>query len=248
MRLIIGSTLLGLLLLGIVLTITLNPILTYDDKTIHGDFTIYHNRPVDPQLTAVLEKAEGLLKKSAFYKGNLNTDICLNDGSNYPKAIRMLLGPAFAWTIYDKVVLQGEMDCTENIAELNGYKWNLIQLLAHEMTHRLQYDELGFRKSNPIARIPDWKWEGYAEYVSRQGIQQRELGKNMERLNNEVKSSWGIRFEDNTIVPRELYEYWIMVQYCLDIKQMTYPQLLSDPKDELTIKKEMRNWYIKKNL
>jgi hypothetical protein len=38
------------------------------------------------------------------------------------------------------------------------------------MTHCYQYKKLGLLGSNPIANIPAWKWEGYAEYASRKGL------------------------------------------------------------------------------
>jgi hypothetical protein len=71
--------------------------------------------------------------------------------------MRTLRGQAFAWGFYNKVVMQGSTNCTSNYVTLNGFKWNLIQLLAHEMTYCLQFDKLGFWKSKPIANIPNWK-------------------------------------------------------------------------------------------
>ena len=112
----------------------------------------------------------------------MNDGICLNDGSNYPKLMQTIRGKAFAWGFYDKVVLQGTANYNYNYVELNGYKWNLTQLLAHEMTHCLQFDKLGLWKSNPIANIPNWKWEGYAEYVSRQNADQKNVSKNIAHL------------------------------------------------------------------
>ncbi|GHE28836.1 hypothetical protein [Sphingobacterium griseoflavum] len=232
-----------LLLVGLLITIILSPQLAYANKSTHSGFTIYHNKPVDPKLTAILDEAAILLQNSEFYKGSLNLDICLHDGSKYPGLIKVLLGPAFAWAVYDKVILQGEMNCGENSVELHGYTWNLTQLLAHEMMHCLQYKELGLWKSNPVAQIPAWKWEGYVEFIARQGPLQRDLLKNLDRLENADEDSWGIKFEDGTIAPRELYEYWIMVHYCLAIKEMTYMEVLADAQDELRIKKEIRNWY-----
>ena len=75
-------------------------------------------------------------------------------------------GTCICLGFYNKVILQGNANITGNYVELRGYKWNLTQLLVHEMTHCFQYDKLGLWKSKPIANIPDWKWEGYAEYVA----------------------------------------------------------------------------------
>lgn len=233
----------GLFIAGLLLIIILNPILTYANKTPHNNFTIYHNTKLNPLLTSHLDQAAELLKTSEFYNGKLNLDICLNDGSKYPAVIRAIRGRAFAWGFYNKVVLQGTMNCKENYVELNGYKWNLTQLLAHEMTHCLQFNKLGFWKSRPIANIDNWKWEGYAEYISRKGPDKQNLVQNLDRLYNAGKDTWCVTFEDGTIAPNEYYIAWTMLQYCIDIKKMTYQQLLKDKTAETAIKQEMMNWY-----
>lgn len=233
----------ALLIAGLLLVIVLNPILTYANKTTHNNYTIFHNKALDPALLTKLDDATMLLKASEFYNPHLRLDICLNDGSKYPKLIRSLRGPAFAWGFYDKVVMQGVTNFKDNYVELNGYKWNLTQLLAHEITHCLQFDKLGFWKSKPIATIPNWKWEGYAEYVSRQDNDQKDLSKNIARFIAADKNEWGINFSDSTIAPREYYDYWILVQYCIDIKKMSYTQLLADTTSEQTVRQEMMSWF-----
>ena len=233
----------GLLLAGLLLIIVLNPILTYANKTTYKNYTVFHNKILDPSLLTKLDQATELLKASEFYNPKLRLDICLNDGSKYPTLIRVLRGQAFAWGFYDKVVLQGTANYKDNNVELNGYKWNLTQLLAHEMTHCLQFDKLGFWKSKPIANIPNWKWEGYAEYISRQNADQKDLSKNIKRLIVTGKESWEIKFDDNSIAPREYYDYWTLIQYCMDIKKMTYKQILADTTSEQIVRQEMMSWF-----
>ncbi|MCX2574649.1 hypothetical protein [Pedobacter sandarakinus] len=233
----------GIAVFGILLIIVLNPILTTAKRTVHNNFIIYHEENIDPALISKLDQATSLLKTSEFYNSRLKLDICLNDGAAYPSIIKSLRGQAFAWGFYNKVVLQGTMNCKENYVELNGYNWNLTQLLAHEMTHCFQFDKLGFWNSKPVADIPDWKWEGYAEYVSRNNKDHNTLVKNINRLERAGKDSWEITLDDNTIAPRTYYQYWILVQYCLEIKKMSYKQLLSDTTTEIAIKEEMQEWY-----
>jgi len=236
-------TVTGLLIAGLLLVIILNPIFTYANKTTHNNYTIFHNKPIDQTLTIKLDKATELLKASEFYNSKLQLDICLNDGSKYPKLMQTIRGKAFAWGFYDKVVLQGTSNCNDNYIELNGYKWNLTQLLAHEMTHCLQFDKLGLWKSKPLANIPNWKWEGYAEYVSRQNTDQKDLSKNIARFLATDKKIWAINFTDSTIAPREYYDYWTLVQYCIEIKKMNYRQVLGDTTSEQTVRQEMMRWF-----
>ena len=235
----------ALLIAGLLLIIILNPILTYANKTTHNNFTVFHNKTFDPTLLTKLDQATELLKASEFYNPNLHFEVCLNDGSKYPKLIKTLRGQAFAWGFYDKVVLRGTANFKDNYVGLNGYKWNLTQLVAHEMTHCLQFDKLGFCKSKPIANIPNWKWEGYAEYISRQNADQKDLSKNIERLIKTDKKKWEIKFADRSIAPREYYDYWTLIQYCIEIKKMTYKQILADTASEQIVKQEMMSWFSK---
>jgi hypothetical protein len=233
----------ALVLLGFLFVIVLNPLLTYAHKTSHLQFTVYHQQPLESRMMERLENAHRFLKKSELYEHPLKLDICLNDGSRYPDLIRAIRGPAFAWGFYDKVVLQGALNCAENYVELNGYKWNLTQLLAHEMTHCLQYERLGLMHSKPIRNIANWKWEGYAEYVSRQGLAQNKLKDRLQQFYESDTAAWAITFEDGTISSREYFRYWNMVEYCLEIKQMSYQKLLADASGEEVIETEMREWY-----
>ncbi|MEJ7830179.1 MAG: hypothetical protein WKF91_18360, partial [Segetibacter sp.] len=165
---ILRLTATGLLIAGLLLAIILKPTLTYANKTTHNIYIIYHNKALDQALKTRLDQAIQLVSTSELYNQNLKLDICLNDGSKYPEIVATLGGRAFARGFYDKVVLFGKADFQNNFVELNRYKWNLTQLLAHEMTHCFQFDKRGFCKSKPIANIANWKWEGYPEYVARQ--------------------------------------------------------------------------------
>ncbi len=242
LRILFSVLFIAALLLGIIL----KPILSYANKTHYKNVAVFHSEPLNTQFTKVLDQALSDLKKSELYRQNLHLDICLNDGSNYPKLIKVLRGPAFAWGFYNKVVLQGSMNCEGNYVELNGYKWNFAQLLAHEMTHCLQFDCYGLLNSKPFADIPNWKWEGYAEYVARKKGDQNDLVKNLDRLHQSDSNIWEITLEDSTISSREYYNYWTLVQYGLDIKHWTYQQLLDNASSEDKIREEMASWYADK--
>jgi hypothetical protein len=236
----------GFLLLSFLIGIVLNPSLLYANRTTKGNYTIYHNSSLDDFFFERLAEANALIKASEFYDSNLKLDICLNDGSTYPKLIELLRGQAFGWGFSDKVVLMGKANYQNNSVELNGYRWNFAQLIAHEETHCLQYHKFGFWKSNPLAGYPNWKWEGYPEYVARRNADQLELTKNIKRKLEQEKAEvdgWAISFSDGTVSPRQYYNAWLLVQYCVDIKKMTYENLLADTSSEQALTNQMMNWY-----
>jgi hypothetical protein len=236
----------GLFCLGCLLAIILNPSFLYANKTIKGNFNIYHQAPLDQAFISQLEIATKLAKSSKYFDPQLKLDICLNDGSLYPLLMEKIRGQAFAWGFYDKLVLLGQADSQHNKAGLNGYDWNLSQLLAHEIMHCLQFNTMGFWNSNPVARYPDWKWEGYPEYVARRNPDQNDLSENIARKleqENSAPNEWAIHFSDSTITPKNYYQAWILMQFCLDTKQMTYEALLNDTTSEQTLTAQMMDWF-----
>lgn len=236
----------GLLISGLLIGIVLNPSLLYANQTVVGNYTIYHNSNIDNGLFNRFESITSSLKKSELYDPTFSLDICLNDGSYYPTLLEKIRGKAFAWGFYNKVVLQGNSNYENNYVDLNGHHWNLEQLIAHEAIHCYQYKKFGFWGSNPMASYPNWKWEGYPEYISRQNEGQKDLVENIHRLSEiNFDNEWAIRFQDKTISPINYYKDWILVQYSLDVKGRSYIELLNDPTEKDVIEEEMMNWYSK---
>ena len=240
----------GFLILGIVVLV-LNPGVLYAHQTTTRQYTIYHDRPLDPALLLRLEQARHLVRTSEVFDNALRLEVCLNDGSRYPGLIQTLWSPAFAWGFYNKVVLNGEVQAEANRLSLRAYAWNLTSLLAHEMTHCYQFHHFGWWHSNPQARYPTWKWEGYAEYVARHPRGQQGLQQNMARLQQAEQTApdrWDIQLADSSSTSREYFTYGVLTEYCLDIKRMTFQQVLQDTASEEAIHQQLLNWYRKEKV
>lgn len=234
----------GLLASIVFVVLLLNPALLYAHRTTTPHYSIYHNRPLDPALLPRLEQARALVQQSSWFDSTLCLNICLNDGSRYPNLVERLWGPAFAWGFYQNVVLNGEAKAQANYLFLNGYKWNLVQLLAHESTHCYQVQQLGFWRANPVARYPTWKWEGYAEYVARNHY--LTLGQQVRQFQQAEKAApqaWALGLADSTSVSRDYARYLLLTTYCLDVQKMTYRQLLADTTSEQTVTVQLARWY-----
>ena len=243
--------LLLVLFVGSLLMFVLNPGLWYKNKTVIGNYTVYHNVALDGDFHSRLNESVQLVSSSELFDPAFKMDICLNDGSWYPSLIGKLEGPAFGFGFYNKVVIMAAINSKENTAELNGYKWNLVQLLAHEQIHCFQFKRFGLTKSNPIAGYPDWKWDGYNEYIARRSADQLRLSANIDRLtlaDSIDKGGWGIRFADSTFMARDYYKWWLLMQYAMNIKKMTYQQILADTTSENKMEKEMISWKKKEDV
>lgn len=235
----------GLLLLGLV-ALLLNPGLLYAHHTTTRQLTIYHNQPLDPVLLQRLEQARTLVQPSEVFAEALRLEVCLNDGSWYPRLVQTIWSPAFAWSFYNKVVLNGEADARANRLTFRTYAWNLTGLVAHEMTHCYQFHRFGLWHSNPLARHPTWKWEGYAEYAARcppgaQSLRQRVA--RLQRAEQAAPNRWDIQLADSSCTSREYFAYLVLTQYCLDVKHLTLQQLLRDTTSERAIRQQLQAWY-----
>lgn len=237
-------TVTGLVVTGLLILAVLKPGWAYGNRTPHNGYAIYHSGALDAAFKARLDAADRLVRASELYDPAVKLDICLNDGSVYPRLIGTLLGPAFARGFSDKVVLQGEVHADADFMEVNGYRWNLTQLLAHEMVHCLHYQRLGFWGSNPAAGIPEWKTEGYAEYISRRDSSPGDLAAKIDRLRAADPANWEVMLADSTMVPRDYYVHGLMVQYCMDIAGIRYAEVLQDSVQELPVRRAMLQWYL----
>jgi hypothetical protein len=229
-----------ILVVGLLIAAVLCPGLFYKHKTTIGTFTIYHSDTLDAAFPVRLQEAVGLVANSEVYSPTFSMDLCLGE-SFYPNIIKHFFGNAFAWGFYNKVVIKGKMDFKTNIHQSN---WNLSQLLAHEMTHCLQFDKFGLLHSNPLARYPEWKWEGYPEYVARQKIDEP-LEQNIARLLKveQQGSAGSISLPDGTQTNLGYYQHWLLVKFWMQTRKMSYHQLLKDTASEQSIRKEMMKLY-----
>src|SRR5450432_1797229 len=96
-------TVTGLFLFGLLVLFMLSPVLLYANKTVVGNYSIYHNKPLDKDFRQRLEESNALIKSSELYDPKLNIDVCLKDGSPYPELIRAVLGKDFLSSFYNKI-------------------------------------------------------------------------------------------------------------------------------------------------
>ncbi len=213
-------------IIGILIGTIFNPGLLYAYHTDLAGHSIYHNQPLEKETALRLKNAQVLLQKSTLYDSSFKLDICLNDGSFYPRILEFLQGNAFGYGFSNKAVLNGKLSFEKNCSEINGYKWNLTELIAHEATHCYQAHSYGFWNSNPIAQYPNWKWEGYAEYIARQNQRDDSLSFAKKKWKTTSPELWEVKMDDTTTCGREYYQARMLIQFCLENKGMTYDEIL----------------------
>ncbi len=225
----------GLFLFGLLITFMLSPILLYANKTTIGNYSIYHNKPLDKNFQQQLEQSNVIIKSSELYDSKLKMDVCLKDGSDYPVLIRAVMGKDFLSSFYNKIIITADsVNYNDNYIQLDRHKLNLAQMLAHAQVHCLEFNKYGLWQSNPIAKYPVWKWEGYPEYIARQNFDQAIFQNNIHKLlqiENTTNNPW-MMFADSTESLTAFVEYRLLIQYCIKIKKMTFIELMKDTTQE----------------
>jgi hypothetical protein len=231
--------------LGAVIAVIANPQWLYAREMAYKGFRVYSGSPVDPDLLVKLDSAAALLGQSELYDADWPIDICLNDGSAYTRIVALLNPPGFAWGFYNKVVLNGTLDLPRNEVVLNGYSWNLIQLIAHEGVHCLQYHRFGLLCTLPFANGPEWKTEGYPEFIARGHRTPGALREDIARLREaeRTENNGWIAFPDSSGAPVAYYRNWLLVEYAMLVKGESYRQLVEEGSSEQTVEGEMMRWY-----
>ncbi|MEL6255754.1 MAG: hypothetical protein AAFR87_27360, partial [Bacteroidota bacterium] len=143
----------------------LNPSLSYAKHSTIEGVEVYHDQSLDPALKDIIKASKARIKASVLYSDQLKFQVCLKDGSIYPHAIESILGDDVIRSFSNINVVQAETDPTHQYLTWRGHVFRYDQFLAHVMVHNLQFQHHGLWDSNPLGGYPEWKWEGYADYV-----------------------------------------------------------------------------------
>jgi hypothetical protein len=232
--------------------IVLFPQSLFANKMSYKNFTVYSNDKIGDNIKTVLDNALHLVERSELYDPIYKYNIILCYNTFYNKIDDKLLGNGpTARTTLNNVVVKVRIDPGDNLAFPTFHKTcetNLTELLAHEMTHCLQANKYGLLKFNPFRHPEFWKLEGYPEYISRQ----KELSGKDYNLRSDIKRYINLKSKATDIwllsapggceVPDYYYKGRLMMEYLIDIKYLSYEQILKDSSSENTVYEEMMKW------
>ncbi|HEV8084205.1 MAG TPA: hypothetical protein VGP55_13445 [Chitinophagaceae bacterium] len=244
-----------LIFLAAILTIAaiiLFPQRLFANKMKYKEFRVCSNNKIDNNIKIVLDDAMNLVQKSELYDSTYKYNIILCHNSFYNKIDDKLFrnGPTARVTL-NNVIIKVRIDPKSNLAFPTFHKAcevNLTELIAHEMTHCLQANKYGILKFNPFKHPELWKLEGYPEYISKQpelSSKGYSLTGDIDRyvtLESKATSIWILSKEGGCEVPNYYYKGRLMMQYLIDIKHLSYPQILKDTASENTVYQEMIKW------
>jgi len=230
----------------------LNPGTMYSESTTIDNVTVHHNQELPNGAEVVIKNAMTRIKASSIYDEHFKMDLCLNDGSSYPKLHPIPGGTAYAFL--NKAVL---FDCKPNFAEnvadfkwaLNNYEarsYDLTYLIAHELTHNLQYNfDKKYSVTTTFGKI-NWKLEGHADYIAREFKNDGLLKDKIDLyLREEMKKHVGIpviKLEDGTIQNLAYFKYALVVQYLLEEEKLSFGKICKQEKSLEELYDSMIDW------
>jgi len=236
-----------------IVVIILFPQQLFAYKIEYKEFTVCSNDKIDDKIKILLDNAMHLVQKSELYDPSHKYNIILCHNTFYNKIDNRLLGigPAARATFNKNVVIKVRIDPGKNLAFATFRKAcevDLTYLLAHEIIHCLQVKKYGIMKFNPFKHPEFWKLEGYPEYISRRPEllhKDYSLVREIERyvnLKNKTTDIWIVADESGCEAPDYYYRGRLMMEYLMDIKHLSYDQILKDTVSESAIFKEMIKW------
>jgi hypothetical protein len=251
-RVFAGTLLMATVTVSGLVTIIFFPEPLFANKLEHGQFTVYTNERTDEHIEVILNNALEFVKKSELYDPSYRWDVFFSYNSVYNQIDDKILGHGpSARAVDNNIVVKVGVDQGRNLFFPTFYRaceGNLTYLIAHEMMHCLQEHKYGKVKFNPFSPPEMWKLEGYPEYIARHERRQdvnynlvAEIERYM-KLESELTDIWIAVEETGCKVPKYYYKSRLMTEYLIDIKHLSYDEILGDTTSEDEIYAEMLHW------
>jgi hypothetical protein len=188
----------------------------------YKNFQVYSRQPLDENMQRVLDSTEARLEKSPIYDKELTEKIFISDSF----ALYTFLGPlsrkSFANTIPGVGNIRiGMIDASRDLVfrnDPNDNQRSLSGVVAHEVTHNLIRKKFGL--INSFTSLPNWKDEGYCEYVAGETTLSFEEGVRRWKENPQDESKYAY------------FKYHQMVKYLLEEEKLSVEELFNRSFDQ----------------
>jgi hypothetical protein len=248
---ILYAVLVSLLVVVLVLaTIILYPQPLFANKVAYRQFNVYSNEKMGDEIKPVLDSAISLVRSSELYDSAYTVDVFLSYKTFFNKLDDKIFGYGpTARAIDNNLVVKVAVDVSKNLVYTTFPKpceQPFAYVIAHEMTHCLQMHKYGILKFSPFKHPAMWKLEGYPEYVARQEVSnppgnlKKEIHQFID-LKSRQATGW-ISVEGGCEAPEYYYKGRLMMAYLINVRHLTYDQILKDKRSDEEIYAEMMEW------
>lgn len=225
----------------------------FANKIEHQKFRIYYDSEIDKDgLISILDNAYELIEHSELHEPGYVFNIFLAHNNFYNKIEDLQGKGPVARATAGNITIKYPVDIENNLIKSHRSTSNLTEIIVHEMVHNLQANKYGLINFSPVKHPPIWKLEGYPEYVSRRTMLKSDdysLGFELDRYAalTENSNDGFIEVVKGHFMPTDYYKGRLMVEYLIDIKGMTYDDILKDKRTETEVFNELLHWAKVKN-
>lgn len=189
-----------------------------------GTYRVWSDEPIDPAITSVLDRAEGLLKRSAIHDPNMVHRLYVCNNKTRMRFVArgdMAFGVTYLMR-HNTFLSRAEVPADKIFRGASDQAQRpLSSVIAHERIHALLLSHYGLLTE---FWLPTWKKEGYCEYIGGNPSFGIEEGK---RLIREGRKSSSPSFR--------YLEYYFMVKYLLDVEHRSVDDLVTKSFDEAEV-------------
>lgn len=189
------------------------PQVLFAHETSYKNFTVYSREPLNPNLHEVLDRAEAKMAASELNNPEVKPRIFLTNSYRLYSLLSIYLGGNSFGKGYPLLptanVFINRADVDKDLVFRNAPENNVRSLsgvIAHETTHLLVRKKLGYWRN---FMLPNWKKEGYAEYVAGGATLNYETGVKLWKQN--PRDATGYQY----------FKYYLLVKYLLDHDKLT---------------------------
>lgn len=235
-----------------IFTLILFPQPLFSNSYEYKNFKIYSNYELNQEaFNDAIDKAIVIVNKSEINDPNYNYDVFLASETSYNQIDNFILGEwPVARAIDNNVIIKREVNEEERSVKNGENEFDLVYVLVHEIIHCLQSEKYGKLKFNPVNHPPYWKLEGYPEYIARRELLESKeydlrigISDFLNRTESDGDLNQIIQISEKESTPYIYYKGRLMVEYLMDIKKMSYDQILDNSVQEDSVYSEMMKWY-----
>lgn len=195
------------------------PQVLFAHQTSYKNFKVYSREPLNQDIRAVLDKAETKLAASPINDPLLQPKVFLTGSHGLYATLSLFVGSGsfakgFAMLPTSNIFVN-KSDAAHDLVFRNATTNNqrsLSGVIAHETTHLLVRKRIGYLKN---LRLPDWKKEGYCEYVAGGTTLDYETGVKLWRANPADGTGY------------QYFKYYMLVKFLLDHDKLSVDELFN---------------------
>ena len=217
----------------------------FPEKKQYESITVYCEKPIEQETDSIMSEVFMRLNEVPIYDPDRKYNLCLcSTQKKFTFFARLtvranrimgfcLLGSAY---VNEDFVAELGMK-TGGQPKYMTREGSVVHVATHELMHGYINNAYGYFAARTL---PEWKTEGYCEYGVNQYVAPRNSGYSIpERIDIYLDDS---RWNPTAEVHRSHYVWGLMMEYLINVRGLTFEQVMADSVINENIYLEMMDW------